>query len=581
MNRRPPFPQLLLANAPGKSRGASSFSCALEPLFLRRFFMLFNFPAASLLRSQRQLRPMPSPVPPHPLYFNACRESHRVSPVIGIFAFLLDRYCIVLSPIMSYTNDKYEAVIGLEVHAQLATRSKLFCGDSTSFGAPPNTQVSPITLGHPGTLPKTNRLAVEYAIRMGIACNCTIEQYNYFARKNYFYPDLPKGYQVSQHTTPICKGGYVPVKTGGVGRQIRLNRIHLEEDAGKSIHDMSDAYTFIDLNRAGTPLIEIVTEPDLHSADEAYQYVTEIRRLVRWLGICDGNMEEGSLRCDANISIRLKGETRLGTKVEVKNLNSIRNVKKAIEFEIERMIALVESGGTVKQETRSFDAATDTTFAIREKEEANDYRYFPEPDLAPFQLTDAFIDTIRRQLPVLPEQLLQQYQQAFGLSEYDAMQLCMDKETADYFNAVTALTPLYKAAANWITGPIRQYMNENKLTFEAFPLTPERLVGLLQLVEEGRVNFSIAASRILPELVKNTHEDALQAATRLNLLQVSDTSELEIWVNEALANMPDKVTEYKKGKKGLIGLFVGEVKKISRGKADPKLVTGLLQEKLK
>lgn len=482
---------------------------------------------------------------------------------------------------MSHFSDKYETVIGLEVHAQLATASKLFCGDSTSFGAPPNTQVSPITLGHPGTLPKTNKLAVEYAIRMGIACNCEIEQYNYFARKNYFYPDLPKGYQVSQHTTPICKGGLVPIKTNGVSRHVQLNRIHLEEDAGKSIHDMDDAYTCIDYNRAGTPLIEIVTEPDLSSAEEAYQYVTEIRRLVRWLNICDGNMEEGSLRCDANISIRLKGETRLGTKVEVKNLNSIRNVKKAIEFEVQRMIALVENGGTIKQETRSFDAATDTTFAIRDKEEANDYRYFPEPDLAPFHLTEALISDIRKQLPALPEQLLQQYL-GLGLSEYDAAQLCMDKETADYYNAVTALTNLYKPAANWITGPVRQYMNEHKLSsFTELSLTPQQLVNLLQLVEEGSVNFSAAATRLLPELIKNSDADALQLATSLNLLQVSDTSELEVWVNEALTKMPDKVTEYKKGKKGLIGLFVGEVKKISKGKADPKLVTGLIQEKLK
>jgi aspartyl-tRNA(Asn)/glutamyl-tRNA(Gln) amidotransferase subunit B len=276
-------------------------------------------------------------------------------------------------------HEKYEAVIGLEVHAQLATNSKLFCGDSTAFGAAPNTHISPVTMGHPGTLPKTNKKAVEYAIRIGLACNCEIEKENYFARKNYFYPDLPKGYQISQHTTPICKGGYIAIKTNTGERNVQLNRIHMEEDAGKSIHDMDDHFTCVDLNRAGTPLVEIVTEPDLFSADEAWQYVTEIRRLVRWIGICDGNMEEGSLRCDANVSIRLRGEKNLGTKVEVKNLNSIRNVKKAIEYEIDRMIQLVESGGKVQQQTRSFDASNDTTFAIRDKEEANDYRYFPDP----------------------------------------------------------------------------------------------------------------------------------------------------------------------------------------------------------
>ena len=269
-------------------------------------------------------------------------------------------------------------VIGLEVHAQLQTQSKLFSGDSAAFGAAPNTHISPITLGHPGTLPRINKKAVEYAIRMGLACHCEIEQYNYFARKNYFYPDLPKGYQVSQHTTPICKGGHVAIKTKDGLKNVQLNRIHLEEDAGKSIHDADENYTCIDYNRAGVPLIEIVTEPDMHSADEAFQYVTEVRKLVRWIDVCDGNMEEGSLRCDANVSIRLRGETELGTKVEVKNLNSIRNVKKAIEYEIDRMISMAEKGERIIQQTRGFDADTDTTFSMRDKEEANDYRYFPE-----------------------------------------------------------------------------------------------------------------------------------------------------------------------------------------------------------
>lgn len=476
-------------------------------------------------------------------------------------------------------NDKYEAVIGLEVHAQLATASKLFCGDSTAFGAPPNTHISPITMGHPGTLPKTNKKAVEYAIRLGLACGCEIEKENYFARKNYFYPDLPKGYQISQHTTPICKGGYVTIKTGTGERQVQLNRIHMEEDAGKSIHDLDEQYTCIDLNRAGTPLVEIVTEPDIHSAEEAWQYVTEIRRLVRWIGICDGNMEEGSLRCDANVSIRLKGETKLGTKVEVKNLNSIRNVKKAIEFEIERMVQLVESGGKVQQQTRSFDASNDTTFAIRDKEEANDYRYFPDPDLAPFHLTDEFISTIRQALPALPHELVQRYQSQYGLSAYDAAQLCDEKETNDFFAAVIRHTQNYKAAANWILGPVRQYINEAGITLTQLSLSPALLAGLIKLVEEGKVSFSVASSRILPVVIAEA-KDPLSIAEALNLLQVSDTHELETWVNGALESMPDKVTEYKKGKKGLIGLFVGEVKKRSKGKADPKMVTQLLEQKL-
>lgn len=476
-------------------------------------------------------------------------------------------------------HEKYEAVIGLEVHAQLATESKLFCGDSAAFGAGPNTHISPITMGHPGTLPMTNKKAVEHAIRMGLACHCEIEKDNYFVRKNYFYPDLPKGYQVSQHTTPICKGGYITIRTNAGERNVQLNRIHLEEDAGKSIHDIDERFTCIDLNRAGTPLIEIVTEPDIFSAEEAWQYVTEIRRLVRWIGVCDGNMEEGSLRCDANVSIRPKGETKLGTKVEVKNLNSIRNVKKAIEFEIERMIRMAEAGEKIQQQTRSFDASTDTTFAIRDKEEANDYRYFPDPDLPPFHLQDEMIGQIQRSMPALPHALVKQYQQQYGLSEYDARQLADEKAVSDYFASVIAHTKQYKSVANWLLGPVRQHLNEKGAGFDTFTLQPGALAGLIQLVEEGKLNFSVASSRILPVLIEKDMP-ALAIAEELNLLQVSDTSELETWIAGALASMPDKIAEYKKGKKGLIGLFVGEVKKRSKGKADPKIVTRLLEEKL-
>lgn len=475
---------------------------------------------------------------------------------------------------------KYEAVIGLEVHAQLQTASKLFSGDSASFCADPNTHISPITLAHPGTLPKTNKKAVEYAIKMGLACHCEIEQYNYFARKNYFYPDLPKGYQVSQHTTPICKGGYVSIRTKDGERKIQLNRIHLEEDAGKSIHDIEENFTCIDYNRAGVPLIEIVTEPDLHSAEEAFQYVTEIRKLVRWIEVCDGNMEEGSLRCDANISIRLKGETALGTRVEVKNLNSIRNVKKAIEYEIERLIELVEKGEKITQQTRSFDAETDTTFSIRDKEEANDYRYFPEPDLTPFNLTAEFISAIKLSLPALPEELYVKYA-SLGLSEYDARQLCDEKSTTDYFEEVCKYAQNYKAIVNWISGPLRQMANEQNTSLNEIELSPKTLADIIKLVEEGKVNFSIASAKILPAVIDTPEKSPLQVATELNLLQVSETSDVEAWINEALNKMPEKVAEFKKGKKGLIGLFVGEVKKISKGKADPKIATQLLEEKLK
>jgi aspartyl-tRNA(Asn)/glutamyl-tRNA(Gln) amidotransferase subunit B len=475
--------------------------------------------------------------------------------------------------------DKYEVVIGLEVHAQLSTASKLFCGDSAAFGGEANTHISAITMGHPGTLPKTNRKAIEYAIKMGLACNCEIVQNNYFARKNYFYPDLPKGYQTSQHTTPICKGGYVTITTSEGTRDIELNRIHLEEDAGKSIHDIDEANTCIDLNRAGVALIEIVTEPCLRSSEEAYQYVTELRRLVQWIDVCDGNMEEGSLRCDANVSIRLKGETELGTKVEVKNLNSIRNIKKAIDLEVDRMIGIVENGGIIIQQTRSYDADNDTTFSMRDKEEANDYRYFACPDLAPFHLTADFIDSIKKALPALPQQLAKTYLADYGLSAYDAAQLCDDKTTSDYFLATATHTKQYKAIVNWITGPIRQYLNDSGTSLVSLALAPQTLAALIALIDEGKVNFSIASSKIFPVLLKE-NKQPLQIAEELNLLQVSDSNDLEAWVNEAISKMPDKVTEYKKGKKGLIGLFVGEVKKISKGKADPKVVTALLQEKL-
>ena len=481
---------------------------------------------------------------------------------------------------MAINYDAYEIVIGLEVHAQLLTRTKLFCGDSAAFGGEPNTHVSPITLGLPGSLPKLNRKAVEYAIKMGLACHSEIERNNYFARKNYFYPDLPKGYQTTQHTTPICKGGRVRIRTSAGERDIQLNRIHLEEDAGKSIHDVLPDATAIDLNRAGVPLIEIVTEPDLRSGDEAYAYLTELRKTLRYLEICDGNMEEGSMRCDANVSVRLKGETALGTKVEVKNLNSIRNVRRAIEIESRRLIELVATGQPVVQQTRSFDATDGTTFALRTKEEANDYRYFTDPDLPPFQVTDDFLESIRVSIPALPEQLVQKYTLELHLPEYDARSLCDDRESAAYFEQLITHVTNYKAAANWLLGPVRSGLNEKGLDWKDLPVRPDTLARLIRLVEEGRLSFSIAAERIFPVLMNEPGGDALTIATSLNLIQSSDTSEITAWIEQALAGMPDKVSEYKKGKKGLIGLFVGEVKKLSKGKADPKLTNQLLLEKL-
>jgi aspartyl-tRNA(Asn)/glutamyl-tRNA(Gln) amidotransferase subunit B len=475
----------------------------------------------------------------------------------------------------------YEIVIGLEVHAQLLTRSKLFCGDSIEYGAPPNTQVSPITLGHPGTLPKMNKKAIEHAIRMGLACHCEIERSNYFARKNYFYPDLPKGYQISQHTTPICKGGYIEIKTGTDKKQIRLNRIHLEEDAGKSLHEVDELNTCLDYNRAGTPLIEIVSEPDLRSAEETVAYLTELRKLVRYLDVCDGNMEEGSLRCDVNISVRRQGDPKLGTKVEIKNLNSIRNAKRAVETEAARLIALVEKGEPVLQQTRSFDADNGTTFAIRDKEDADDYRYFADPDLTPFQLEESFIDAIKASLPVLQEDRVTKYISSFSLTEYDARVLTDDKDLAEYYEAILQHTTLYKAAANWMLGPVKSWLNEHNKPIQEFPVKPSQLAKLIQLTDEGKLSFSVASTRLFSYLLGNPDMDPLKAAEQQNLLQQSDAGALEPIIDEVLLKFKDKVAEYKKGKKGVLSLFVGEVMKRSKGKADPKVTNEIILEKLK
>src|ERR1700730_2736482 len=369
---------------------------------------------------------------------------------------------------MSMQQEKYEIVIGLEVHAQLLTNSKLFSGDSAAYGGEPNTHISAVTLALTGSLPKLNKKAIQSAIKLGLCCQCEIEKTNYFARKHYFYPDLPKGYQITQHETPICKKGSVTIKTNQGTKIIRLNHIHLEEDAGKSLHDIDENFSCIDYNRAGVPLIEIVSEPDLRSGDEAYAFVTELRKLVRYLEICDGNMEEGSMRADANICVRLKGESKLGTKVEVKNLNSIRNVKRAIEYEAERMIGLLEGGQIVHQQTRSFDADNGTTFPLRTKEEADDYQYFTDPDLPPFIVTDKLLEDIRRTIPELPDQLVKKYVAVYHLSDYDASQVAEEKEMALYFEQMIQHTSNYKAAANWLLGPVRSYLNESNTAIENF-----------------------------------------------------------------------------------------------------------------
>lgn len=477
-------------------------------------------------------------------------------------------------------QDTYELVVGLEVHAQLLTQSKLFAGDANSFGAEPNTHVSAITLGHPGTLPRMNRKAIEHAVKLGLACSCEIAPVNFFARKNYFYPDLPKGYQISQHTLPICSGGHVTIRTIEGERDIALTRIHLEEDAGKSIHDLDPSFTCVDYNRAGVPLMELVTEPCIRSSDEAFAFLTEFRKLVRWIGVCDGNMEEGSLRCDANISVRKKGDSVLGTKVEVKNLNSIRNVKKAIEVEYERLVALVEKGEPVIQETRGFNADTDTTYSIRIKEDAEDYRYFPDPDLSPFTVSTVDLDHYRSLLPKLPEQWIRELMEVYQLPEYDARILCEDQDLLRYYADTLSVTGHAKSLANWLIGPVKSYCNDHHLGWQQVTIKPEQWMSLFMLIEEGKLSFSAAAQRLLPVLMKGNGEDVNALATSMQMIQVNDAAEIHAWVDEVMNSMQDKVAEYRKGKKGLIGLFVGEVKKRSKGKADPKRTSDILLEKL-
>jgi aspartyl-tRNA(Asn)/glutamyl-tRNA(Gln) amidotransferase subunit B len=477
-------------------------------------------------------------------------------------------------------REKYTAVIGLEVHAQLLTRSKIFNGDSAVYGSDPNTSVSVISLAHPGTLPKLNQKAVEFAIRMGLACNCDISRLNIFDRKNYFYPDLPKGYQITQDRTPICKGGYIAIQTKEGKTDLALNRIHMEEDAGKSIHLSEESDTLVDLNRAGVPLIEIVTEPCLRTSDEAYALLTEIRKLVRYLDICDGNMEEGSLRCDANVSVMLKDAKEFGRKVEVKNMNSIRNVQRAIDHEIERQITELEKGETIISETRTFDANSGKTFGMRTKEELNDYRYFPDPDLSPMIVSEEWLASIRQRMPVLPSELFHKYVDHYKLPEYDAQVLTDSKDVAFYFESVCAYTSNYKAASNWVMGPIKSHLNELNLSAAEFPLPPQKLAELIRLVDDGKVSYTVAAQRLFPELLKHPHSSAIEVAERLNLIQESDRSSILPIIDDVIKEFPLKVEAYTSGKKGIVAMFMGEVMKRSKGKADPKVANALLTERL-
>jgi aspartyl-tRNA(Asn)/glutamyl-tRNA(Gln) amidotransferase subunit B len=475
-------------------------------------------------------------------------------------------------------SDKYEAVIGLEVHAQLLTSSKAFCSCSTKFGLPPNTNVCPVCLGMPGTLPVLNKKVVEFAVKLGLATNCKIRRYSIFARKNYFYPDLPKGYQISQYEEPICYDGYVEIELKeGVKKKIRLRRIHMEEDAGKSIHDQ-DIDTLIDINRCGVPLLEIVTEPDIRTPQEAALYLAKIRQLVQYLDICDGNMEEGSLRCDANVSVRLKGETKLGTKTEVKNMNSIKNVEKALEYEINRQIQILESGGTIIQETLLWDASTGVVKPMRSKEEAHDYRYFPEPDLVPVVVSEEWIEEIRKTIPELPEQRRDRFIRQYGLPKYDAEVLTSSKELANYYEECVKFTNDFKSASNWIMVEVLKILNDRQIDITEFKVEPRFLAELINLVNEGKINQA-TAKKVLEE-ISHTGEEPISVIERQGLMQISDEDFIMEAVLKVLEQNKENVERYLAGKDKLFGYFVGEVMKLTKGKANPKLVNEILKRKL-
>jgi len=474
------------------------------------------------------------------------------------------------------TNNKYEAVIGLEVHAQLLTRSKVFCGCSTEFGNPPNTNVCPICLGHPGVLPVLNKKAVEFTVLMGLAVNCRINEKSVLARKNYFYPDLPKGYQISQYELPICEDGLINVDSDDSLKKIRIKRIHLEEDAGKSIHDQGYE-TLVDLNRCGTPLMEIVSEPDLRTAKEAYSYLYKMRQIVQYLGICDGNMEEGSLRCDANISVRLKGTDKLGTKTEVKNMNSFKSVERAINHEIERQIDILEEGGEIVQETLLWNADLNEAFSMRSKEEAHDYRYFPEPDLLPVVISEEWKNEIAEQLPELPDERREKFISKYKLPEYDAEILTQTKSIADYFENVTSFTDDNKSASNWIMGDVLKVINEQKLDIRNFPVPPDKLAKLINLINKGTISGKIAKD-IFPEMISEG-KDAESIIKEKDLVQITDVSSIENIVEKIIESHQDEVKQFLDGKEKVLGFFVGQIMKETKGKANPKLVNELLRKK--
>ena len=476
-------------------------------------------------------------------------------------------------------KEKYETVIGLEIHAQLKTNTKIFCNCSTAFGCPPNENVCPVCMGLPGVLPVTNKKVVEFAILTGVALNCNIAKVSKFDRKQYFYPDLPKNYQISQYDMPIALAGWVNIE----GKKIRINRVHLEEDAGKLVHAGSEgiygsAYSYVDYNRTGVPLVEIVTEADIRSPIEAKAFMTELRNILRYIDVCDGNLEEGSLRCDANISVRPYGQKELGTKAEVKNMNSFRALQSALEYEEHRLMEATEAGENIIQETRLWDASTNTTFSMRSKEYAHDYRYFPEPDLPPLNISVTWVDEIKQRKPELPEEKRNRYTQELGLSDFDAGVLVETKELSDFLDKAIALGSPAKAAANWLMGDITFYLKENKQTLEETKLTPENLAGMIEMIESKKISNAIG-KKVIAELIEKGG-NAESVVDKMGLSLINDESELVSIIKDVVKNNPAQLEQYKAGKTKVIGFFVGQVMKASKGRAEPKIVNELLIKEL-
>lgn len=471
---------------------------------------------------------------------------------------------------------RYESVIGLEVHAQLLTKSKIFCGCSTKFGEPPNSQTCPICIGMPGVLPVLNRQAVEFTIKTGLALNCSIAPYSRFARKNYFYPDLPKGYQISQYELPIATDGYIEIIVNGNIRRIGITRVHLEEDAGKNIHGIETSY--VDLNRAGVPLMEIVSKPDMRSPEEAAEYMMKLRSILRYLEVCDGNMERGNLRCDANVSIRALGSDEFGVKTEIKNMNSFKHVRLALEYEIKRQKEILEEGGEIIQETRLWDPAQEITMSMRTKEEAHDYRYFPEPDLVPVVIEKTWIEEIRKGLPEMPDAKRERFVKDYGLPEYDSDILTSSKVMADYFEECIKNYGQPKVVSNWIMGELIRLLNLDNKEMEECPIRPEQLADMLKLIDEGVISGKIA--KMVFEEMYRTGKNPIEIVKEKGLIQITDEDALIKVIDKIIEANPNQVAEYKKGKEKLFGFFVGQVMKETQGKANPALVNELLKKRL-